>query len=417
MAFPKISTKLHSKTALTYFAIAATLGLLLRIYFTTSLPFNFRYVVHAHSHTALLGWIYMGLTTILFHIFLNKPDVEPKYRRLFWFTQLTIVGMLCTFPFQGYGLYSIIFSTLFIIASYWFTGFFMKNTTKPTKATYAYKCFRIALIYLVISTIGPWTMGYVLTALGPTSIWYRIVIYFYLHFQYNGWMIMALLGFLFYVLENRNIPISPRRFKIFFWFMNLGIVLTFFLSVLWTNPNIIFYILSGIGAIFQVVAFGLLLKISGKLFQKSSGILTGFQLQILKTVSFLWAVKLLLEAFGSLPYFANLSSTILDFTLGYLHWTFLGVVTLSIFLFFDFFKIQRIPRKAYWLYIFGFVTTETLIFGKGLAIWKHFGLFENYFIVLAAMSATIPLAIFFFLKENSIPAKVDHSKDMQGKQT
>lgn len=397
MTFPKISINLHAKTAITYFAIAATLGLLLRIYFTTSLPFNFRYVVHAHSHTALLGWIYMGLTTILFHLFLNKADLEPRYRKIFWFTQLAIVGMLLTFPFQGYGLYSIIFSTLFLIASYWFAGFFIRNLPKATKATYAYKCFRVALIYLMISTIGPWTMGYVMSALGPTSIWYRIVIYFYLHFQYNGWMIMALLGFLFYILENRNIPISPKNFKAFFWFMNVGIVLTFFLSVLWTSPPIIFYILSGTGAIFQVIAFGLLAKISGKLFRKSYGIFTGFQLQILKTVSFLWPIKLLLELLGSFPYFANLSSTILDFTIGYLHWTFLGVITLSIFLFFEFFKILSIPRKAYWLYFFGFVTTEALIFGKGLAIWLHLGLFSSYFIVLAALSAAFPVAIYFFL--------------------
>lgn len=397
MAFPKISSKLHAKTALTYFAIAATLGLLLRIYFITSLPFNFRYVVHAHSHTALLGWIYIALTAILFHLFLNKPGLEPKYRKIFWLTQLPLVGMLLTFPFQGYALYSIIFSTLFLIASYWFTGFFIRNISKETKATYAYKCLRIALIYLVVSTIGPWTMGYVMSALGPSSVWYRIVIYFYLHFQYNGWMIMALLGFLFYILENQNIPISSKKFKTFFWFMNLGIILTFFLSVLWTAPNIIFYILSGIGAIFQIIAFGLLAKISGRLFQKSSGIFTDFQLQIIKTVSFLWAIKLMLELLGSLPYFANLSSTILDFTIGYLHWTFLGVITLSIFLFFEFFKILSIPRKAYWLYFFGFLTTEALIFGKGLAIWLQFGLFSSYFIVLAALSAAFPLAIYFFL--------------------
>ncbi len=397
MIFPKISTKLHAKTALTYFAIAATLGLLLRVYFTTSLPFNFRYVVHAHSHTALLGWIYMGLTTILFHLFQNKPDLEPKYRKIFWFTQLTLMGMLLTFPFQGYGLYSIIFSTLFLVASYWFTGFFIRNIPKASKATYTYKCFRVALIYLVISTIGPWTMGYVMSVLGPTSIWYRIVIYFYLHFQYNGWMVMALVGFLFYVIENRNIPVSSKNFRAFFWFMNLGIVLTFFLSVLWTSPHIIFYVFSGIGAIFQIVAFGLLAKISGRIFHKSSGIFTDFQLQILKTVSLLWAIKLVLELLASFPYFANLSSTVLDFTIGYLHWTFLGVITLSIFLFFEFFNIQRIPRKAYWLYLFGFVTTEALIFGKGLATWLHLELFSSYFLVLAVLSAAFPLAIYFFM--------------------
>ena len=401
MRLPKISARFHARTALTWFALAATLGLLLRIYFTAELPFTFRYVVHAHSHTALLGWIYVGLTTILFHLFLNKPDLESKYRRIFWFTQLTVAGMLCTFPFQGYGLYSIIFSTLFLIASYWFTAFYIRNVPKEAKATYAYKCFRIALIYLVVSTIGPWTMGYVMTALGPSSIWYRIVIYFYLHFQYNGWMIMALIGFLFYVLEHRNLLISKPLFKPFFWFLNSGIVLTFFLSTLWTKPAGIFYVLSGVGAVFQVVAFGLLAKMVAPLFKNTAGVLNAFQLQLLKTVSALWAVKLLLEVLGSLPYFAHKSATFLDLTIGYLHWTFLGVVSIGIFLFLDYFRILRVPRNMYALYLFGFATTELLIFGKGLALWWQTGLFGNYFEVLAVLSAAFPVAVFWFLMRGS----------------
>ena len=106
------------------FLIAALLGLLLRYYFIDPIDLNYRFLIHAHSHTAMLGWIYLMLFTLIVHYFI--PDKKPVYNRLFWLTEFAVIGMLLSFPFQGYALYSIIFSTLFLFASYWFTWFFMK---------------------------------------------------------------------------------------------------------------------------------------------------------------------------------------------------------------------------------------------------------------------------------------------------
>jgi len=86
-----------------------------------------------------------------------------------------------------------------------------------------------------------------MNTLGSTSSWYQNAIYFYLHFQYNGWFITALLGLLFFIFEEHSIPIAKNTFNLFFRFFILGVILTFFLSVLWMHPHPIFYVLAGLG--------------------------------------------------------------------------------------------------------------------------------------------------------------------------
>nr|WP_222942458.1 hypothetical protein [Arenibacter arenosicollis] len=377
--------------------MAALLGVVLRTYVVAPMPINYRFIVHTHSHIALLGWVYIALTTLLYHLFLKKEDLQGKYRGIFWFTQLCLLGMLLSFPFQGYALFSIVFSTLFLLASYWFTAFFIKYAPTSIKNTKAYICVRAALWFMIGSSLGPWALGAIMTILGPESIWYRLAIYFYLHFQYNGWMILGLTGLLFYLLEKHQIIISPRIFKYFFWTTLLGIVLSFFLSTLWTGPALIYYILGGLGALLQLIGFGILLKICyGNRLVLQSGF-SKFQFGILKLGAILLFVKMMLQLLTAMPYFANLASTVLDFTIGYLHWTFLGVITLGLFFFLEFFGFIKLSKSSYVVYILGFAITELLIFYKGMAAWLGWPLFEAYLKLLVLGSSLIPIALILIL--------------------
>ncbi|MFK5972416.1 MAG: hypothetical protein QM485_03965 [Flavobacteriaceae bacterium] len=395
-----IKLKTHIRIALFYFLLAAILGVVLRSFYSVAIPVNYKFFVHTHSHIALLGWVYMALTTLLYKLYLDKLNLDKKYRRIFWFTQLTLLGMLLTFPFQGYALFSIVFSTLFLFASYWFAWFFLKHTPTILKKTNSYTCIRIALWYLVVSSLGPWVLGVIMNTLGAQSIWYRLAIYFYLHFLYNGWMILALIGIVLYIFEERKISLSDKIFKRFFWSLNLGVVLTFFLSTLFTNPSILLYVLGGAGALLQLYAFRILLmKLAGPR-ERSGLMLSPFQYGLLKTIAVLLGIKMLLQLLTALPYFANLAATVLDFTIGYLHWTFLGVVSISLFLFFDYFKLMKISKKGYFLYLIGFFVTEGLIFYKGIVVWLNSSFFDIYFDVLAVGSLLIPLSLVFILATN-----------------
>jgi hypothetical protein len=104
-----------------------------------------------------------------------------------------------------------------------------------------------------------------------------------------------------------------------------------------------------------------------------------------------------LQLLTSIPYFAHLASTYLDLTIGYLHWTFLGVVTIGLFLFLDYFKIMEISRNAYSIYLIGFLLTEALIFYKGISAWHNFVIFKGYFEVLAIASLLIPFSLIAML--------------------
>ena len=168
--------------------------------------------------------------------------------------------MLITFPFIGYALFSILFSTLFIITTYFFSHLVFKYTSKQLKTTNSYKCIRLALWYMIISSLGPWSFGVIMKTLGETSSWYRNAIYFHLHFQYNGWFILALLGVLLYAFEQKNINVSSKVFKQFFSFFNLGIILTFFISILWMKLHIMVNLLAFLGARIQFFALGILYK-------------------------------------------------------------------------------------------------------------------------------------------------------------
>ena len=398
-----VNLKPHVRNALAYFVMAAVLGVVLRSFQVLEISITYKFFVHTHSHIALLGWVYLALTTLIYKLFVQSPVKDIKYRRIFWFTQLTLIGMLLTFPFQGYALFSIVFSTLFLFASYWFFWFFTKHAKREFKKNNSYRCIKMALWLMVISSLGPWALGAIMNTLGAESIWYRMAIYFYLHFQYNGWMILALIGMFFYIAEQQQYIISDKTFERFMWIFNLGVLLSFFLSTLFTHPPILLNFLGGLGALLQLIAFGILIKAFTAKKHNSGVYFTSFQNGLLRTVIILWGIKMILQLISASTYLANLAATVLDFTIAYLHWTFLGVVTIGIFFFLDYFQMLKIPKKGYWLYLAGFVITEALIFYKGIAQWWNFLIFEPYFEVLVIGSMLIPLSLVYLFAVNLLP--------------
>lgn len=379
------------------------MGVLLRAFYVFPIPFNYKYILHAHSHTALLGWIYLGLTTLVYKIFLAEANKPLLYQRIFLFTNLCILGMLVTFPFQGYALFSIIFSTSFLFASYWFTWFVFKNVPQRFTSRFSWKMVRASLWYLVISSLGPWAVGGVMATLGSTSIWYKISIYYYLHFQYNGWFIFALLGILFYLFEEFGVIFPSKRLKIFYWLLNSGVILTFFLSILWTVPPKIYYWVGGIGALVQIGAFFLLYGILKNNFKLLKQKLDKTSMLLLKWSTVLMLLKILMQLLSAIPHLATISFVFKDFVLGYLHMVFLGVIIPALLVFLRYFQLIRLPKYFVGLYLIAFASTEVLIFYMGFSFWLSLPFFSGYFMVLTVLSSLFPIAIgilFFYNRKN-----------------
>lgn len=393
----KVNMHTHIRLGLIYFLIVALLGGTLRLFVLMDVPVTYRFLVHTHSHIALLGWVYVALITLLYKLYLEKENTAKAYRRIFWFTQITIVGMLITFPLQGYALFSIVFSTLFLIASYFFAWLFFTKTSLETKQLFSYKLIKSSLVFMVLSSLGPWALGAIMSTLGNTSVWYKLAIYFYLHFQYNGWFILALLGILFYFLERFGLFEKTVHHNQWLWLLNSSVVLTLFLSVLWVKPPVFVYILAGIGAVFQGVAFVVL-------FLWLVPVWNDFIQKLAPGVSWmlLWAGALLvlkidMQLLSAIPYVAMLAYYIPDFVIGYLHLVFLGVVSIGLFAFLKQTSLLHIPALVFKLFIVAFILTETLLFYKGSAIWLRFSLFENYYLILALTSLLFPVSILLLL--------------------
>ena len=379
------------------------MGVLLRAFYVFPISFNYKYILHAHSHTALLGWIYLGLTTLIYRIFLAEAEKPILYKRIFIFTNLCIIGMLITFPFQGYALFSIIFSTSFLFASYWFTWFALKFVPVHFKSRFSWKMVRVSLLYLVMSSLGPWTVGMVMATLGSTSIWYKISIYYYLHFQYNGWFIFALLGILFYLFEEFGVKFNPRKLKSFFLLLNLAVILSLFLSILWAVPPQIYYWLGGLGAVVQIVAFFKLFTILKKHFDLLKQKLGKLSILLLRWAAVFMFLKILMQFLSAIPYLATISFVFKDFVLGYLHLVFLGIVIPLLLVFLQYFRLLRLPKSFVFIYLIAFVSTEALIFYKGFSFWWDLPFFSGYFMLLALLSCLFPVAVgilFFYNSKN-----------------
>src|SRR5690606_10715959 len=77
------------KVVLINFFIAGCMGLLLRLAHVTELSWmDFRNMMHGHSHTAMLGWLFLILYAIILDRFLPAAEVrKKKYDVFFWIIQ------------------------------------------------------------------------------------------------------------------------------------------------------------------------------------------------------------------------------------------------------------------------------------------------------------------------------------------
>jgi len=397
--------KRHSNIALAYFLLVGIMGVFLRLFYIFPIPATYKFVVHAHSHVALLGWVYIALITLIYRLYLSEVNKSALYQRIIWFTNICILGMLLSFPVQGYALFSIIFSTLFLFASYWITWFIFKHIPEKHKKKPSYICVKASLLYLIFSSIGPWAVGGIMATLGKASVWYKIAIYFYLHFQYNAWFIFALIGVLFFIIEKSGLTIDQKKFKNFFLILNLGVIFSFFLSILWTAPPVIFYILASLGAALQLLAFLSFFRILQKLWPDLKIIFSPIVQNLLKFSGLLLLIKIGFQVISAIPYFANLAFQYQDFVIGYLHWTFLGVVSLSLFAFLEHFKLVRLNWLVLTLYLTGFIFSEILIFYKAISLWLRWPRFTEQPLLLVLISVLIPLSIIVLLAKNLILSK------------
>lgn len=384
------------------FVVASIMGVLLRYVFVAEVPWmDYRNMLHGHSHVAMLGWVYLILFALMIDVFVPRhKKTSPFYNRLFWFTQFTVVGMMISFPIQGYGAVSITFSTLHIIASYLFVWRIWKDLAIENKQILL--LVRASLLFLIISTIGIWCMGPVMALQLRNDPIYMVVVQFYLHFQFNGWFALAVLALLVYQLNQWGLNFTDSHFKIFFTVYIFSLVLTFFQVLHWAYLDHYMYIINAVGVSLQVVAFGfLLLPVKDKIFkvlaQKSGTVrwLVGFGLVSL-------IIKVAIQASLVVPEVTEISTTIRQFMIGYIHLTMLGFITGLILLLLYIKEVAIINTSGIYIFSIGYIMTEAILFIQGLFFWARWGTLPYYHEVLLGFSVLLPVGLLVMAIKPSI---------------
>lgn len=380
------------------FFIASLMGLLLRWMYVTPIEgINFQFLMHGHSHVAMLGWVYLMLYCLIFDSFIPKKTQEkPIYNRLFWVTQLAVVGMMIDFPAQGYAFVSILFSTLHIFCSYYFCHLVWKDA-KP--ATFPEKrMLRTALFFMVFSTLGVWCLGPAVGLMGKASAFYQIAIQFFLHFQFNGWFLFAVLALFF---KHSKLNIDSKEFLLFYNLFTIGTVLTLALPVSWSLPNPIFYWLNTVGVIIQLFSAMVFIPLIRHQFQEFFAPLPSLEKTVYRFAFFSLALKIIIQLAVLVPELTQVSHQIRNFVIGYIHLTMLGIITGFLFAFAfqaNFINPKNTVQK--WgtiLFLLGFVATEILLFLQGIWQFLNNGSFPNYYQILFLSSILLPAGLLMFI--------------------
>ena len=374
-AVSEVSLQKWFRIALFNLLLVAFIGIILRYKIAFSLPFiNQKYLLNTHSHFAFAGWVSQALMTLITS-YLNKYSSNislKKYRYLLLANLITAYGMLLSFPFQGYALISIIFSTLSIFTVYVFAIIVWRDLNKIPIKTVSHLWIKASLIFYLISSFGSFALAYMMANKIIHQNWYVAAVYFFLHFQYNGWFFFTCMGLLADKLNTQII--STKLQKIVFYLFSFACIPAYFLSVLWLPIFGWVYALVILAAFAQVAGWFILLK----------KLIKNHQLVFTKTpnaVKYIWtlsaialSIKLLLQLGSTIPALSSWAFGFRPVVIGYLHLILLGVITLFIIgyaIHEHYILLNKNAVLGIWIFIAGIILNELLLMLQGFGAIKY----------------------------------------------
>ncbi|RVT77704.1 hypothetical protein EOD40_07865 [Flavobacterium sufflavum] len=380
------------------FFIAALMGLLLRLLYVFPIEIvNYQFLLHGHSHVAMLGWVYLMLYSLMVHFFIPKEKQQkPVYNRLFWVTEIAVIGMMFRFPVEGYALFSIVFSTLHIFCSYYFCRLVWKDAhtdSLPEKLL-----LRTALFFMILSTFGVWCLGPAVGLLGKASAFYQIAIQFFLHFQFNGWFLFTVLALFFHQLK---VNIDEKQFRLFYNLLVAATILTLALPVSWYLPNPVFHWINSIGVLLQLLSFIICIQIIRPHFQTFFSTLRPIEKLVYGFALTSLFLKVIIQLVVLIPEFAQISHQIRNLVIGYIHLTMLGIITGFLFAFL--LKNSFLNKENNWvkygmkLFIMSFILTELTLFFQGIYFVLAKEQLPMYYQNLFITSIFLPIAILMII--------------------
>ena len=380
--------------AVFFFLMASLFGLLMRYFVVGEVNFlEYKHILHTHSHLALLGWGYLLVTGALVFTYVKDVKRLQTYKVLLGISVITTLGMMLSFPFQGYGLYSITFSSLHLITSYFFAFFFLQDLSRH-KETTATRLVRFSIIWMLVSSLGLWAIGPVGATLGRLHPLYFMSVQWFLHFQLNGWFVYGFLGLLVCYMQKNgwSIPVSKKSE----WILHISLFLTYALAVSWSTPIKALFFINAAGVILQVVAYYRILKPAFiRLFQGLK-FPNNWMDRVLYIGMMSLAIKALIQAALVIPDVATIAYTIRMYVIGFVHLVMLGSITFGIGAFAlknNWLGTGRFSGLGWHFLALAFLASEILLLGQGTLLWAKLGFIPHFHLILFIASSFFPLGL------------------------
>ncbi|MBX7051670.1 MAG: hypothetical protein K1X54_06520 [Flavobacteriales bacterium] len=357
--------------ALLNLALLAIVGFILRYKIVFSLPWvDQKHLLHAHSHFAFSGWIAQALMVMIAHVSgaFSDQQHERTFKRLLYTNLIAAYGMLIAFTIQGYGAVSITFSTLAIVVLIYYTIYYFKTSDKLFRKSPPGELISAGLCFGILSSLGAFALGFMMMMKMSDERLYLIAIYFFLHFQYNGFFLLTCIGIFLRLLHNAGIQFS--QLVMMCRLLIISVIPAFFLSVLWLKLPALLYTIIVCSAILQAYVLGLMIY-SG--FRQRQLLRTTFQpatQTILTLATLALIIKLALQLGSTIPALSTWAYGYRPIIIGYLHLVLLGIITLSMIaaaIHWQWIPIHPITRSGLILFISGLILNELGLLVQGIS--------------------------------------------------
>ena len=322
-------TQKWSKIALLNFTVLAAIGVLLRYKILFPLPLvDHKHLLHGHSHFAFAGWVSLALYIGIIHILQPDESLTKQFKQILCTQLLSSYGMLLTFPFMGYATLSIAFSTLSIFVSWWFGVVAWKALTKNRLLTFEKKWFYTALVFNILSALGTFSLAYLMANKIIHQNWYFGSVYFYLHFQYNGWFLFAIMGLLFSSQKRWFNDLQIINSNRFYVLMTTAAIPSLFLSMMWMRLPAWMHFAANAAAFVQLFAAALFISLILQV--RKTVALSPHVKWILLIALCAFSLKIILQALSAIPELNKYAFGIRPVVIGFLHLVLLVFVSFFI---------------------------------------------------------------------------------------
>lgn len=388
----KINFSFWIKISIINLFLVACLGLLMRYKVIFELPFiNQKSVQHSHSHFAFAGWVTQTLFVLMVR-YLSNTNASlnlSKYKNIFIANLICAYVMFFSFIFQGYGLVSIVFSTLSLLVSFWF-AFLYFNDLKLLPKSLSSNWFKAALFFNVISSFGTFALAYMMATKNVPQDFYLSSIYLYLHFQYNGWFWFASMGL--FMSQFKTSQILEKSNKTIFVLFALSCIPAYLLSVLWIKIPLWLYIIAVVSAILQLFAWVKFIKEVYPVFRLQISLTKFFNIlyfSILLCIS----IKLVLQLGSTVPLIGKLAFGFRAIVIAYLHLVLLAIISSFLLVYIYTNNLILNNKKtiiAFTIFIFGIFVNEILLAIQGIAALSYTVVpYVNEMLFIAALILSI----------------------------